>query len=122
MEASQANSPFRQGKVERRIGIIKHLLWISITDSKSASSKLQLHFLKAANICNSHPIGVHKEVPESGILQILMLNSLLLSRNNGNPGEKIDPELFGSKNHRLEILQTCQDWFWKGWYEEVTPK
>ena len=108
-KTSPANSPWRQGKVERRIGIIKLLLWISISNSKLAPNKLQLHFFEAVNIRNSRPIGVHKEVPESGILQMLTLNSLLLSRNNGNPGEKIDPELFGSKNRRLEIWQTCQD-------------
>ena len=29
--------------------------------------------------------------------------------------------MFGSKNQRLELVNSCQDYFWKQWCQEVTP-
>ena len=85
-------------------------------------SELQLYFMEAANVCNNRPLGIdrNKTIPESGVYKVLTPNSLLLSRNSGNPAE-MDTESFGSKNKRMELVKSCQDYFWKRWCQEVTP-
>merc|ERR1711905_81008 len=45
-EINPANSPWRQGKTERRIGVIKRLLKISVNDVKLTSMELQLFCLR----------------------------------------------------------------------------
>merc|ERR1712237_159100 len=86
-EISPANSPWRQGKTERRIGVIKRLLKISVNDVKLTSMELQLFLFEAANITNSRPISAAKRIPADGSYTILTPNDLLLGRAVGNPAE-----------------------------------
>ena len=51
-EVSPADSPWRQGKAERRVGIVKKLLTLSVGDSRLTPLELQTAFFEAANICN----------------------------------------------------------------------
>ena len=84
-EISPANSPWRQGKTKRRIGVIKRLLKISVNDEKLTSFELQLFLFEAANITNSRPISAAKRIPADGSYTILTPNDLLLGRAIGNP-------------------------------------
>ena len=55
-----ANSPWRQGKVESRIKIIKRLLKIAIGESKLTPLELQTAFFEVANLSKERPIRVHE--------------------------------------------------------------
>ena len=77
-EISPANSPWRQGKMERRIGVIKRLLKISMMDVKLTSMELQLFLFEAASITNSRPVSVVKRIPADGSYSILTPNDLIL--------------------------------------------
>ena len=77
-EISPANSPWRQGKTERRIGVVKRLLKISMMDVKLTSMELQLFLFEAANITNSRPVSVVKSIPADGSYSILTPNDLIL--------------------------------------------
>ena len=54
---SPADSPWRQGKVERRIGYVKRLLKLSVGDTKLTPLELQTCLMQVANICNERPLG-----------------------------------------------------------------
>ena len=76
-EISPANSPWRQGKTERRIGVIKRLLKISVNNVKLTTMELQLFLYEAPNITNSRPISAEKRIPADGSYNILTPNDLL---------------------------------------------
>ena len=84
-EISPANSPWRQGKTERRIGAVKRLLKISVNDVKLTARELQLFLYKAANISNCRPVSVQKRIPADGTYRILTPNDLIMGRSSGKP-------------------------------------
>ena len=86
-EISPANSPWRQGKTERRVGVIKRLLKVSVNDVRLTSMELQLFLYEAANISNCQPISVTKAIPTDGSYSILTPNDLILGRLSGKPAE-----------------------------------
>merc|ERR1712237_104536 len=120
-EISPANSPWRQGKTERRIGVRKRLLKISVNNVKLTTMELQLFLHEAANITNSRPISAEKRVPADSSHNILTPNDLLLGRAKGNPA--VDSEIVdnSSKNQRAQLVQEVTDHFWHRWASEVTP-
>ena len=120
-EISPANSPWRQGKTERRIGVIKRLLKISVNDVKLTTMELQLFLYEAANITNSRPISAAKRIPADGSYNILTPNNLLLGRAIGNPAEDDGNVDSSSKSQRAQLVQEVADHFWQRWAAEVTP-
>ena len=120
-EISPANSPWRQGKTKRRIGVIKRLLKISVNDVKLTSMELQLFLFEAANITNSRPISVVKRIPADGSYSILTPNDLILGRATGKPAEDDGNVDTSSKSQRAQLVQDVADHYWKRWASEVTP-
>ena len=55
-DVSPADSPWRQGKAERRIGVVKKLLSLSLGDTRVSPVELQTVLFECANICNERPI------------------------------------------------------------------
>ena len=59
-EISPPDSPWRQGKAERRAVIVKKLLKLSIGDSRLTPVELQTALMEVANMCIERPIGLSK--------------------------------------------------------------
>ena len=120
-EVSPADSPWRQGKVERRIGVIKRLIRIAIGDSKLSPLEMQTVLFEAANLCNERPLGVNKKVQADGTYTVLTPNCLLMGRATNGP---ITDAFLGSKlkhSQRFELVQSITKHFWDRWSVEVTP-
>ena len=117
---SPANSPWRQGKAERKIAIVKRLLSTSIGESRLTPVELQTVLLETANICNERPVG--SAVPRvDGSYLLVTPNQLLLGRSsNVLPDDTAMVErLSTSARYRMVHHATTQ--FWKRWSEEVSP-
>ena len=69
-ETSPAELPWWQGKCERRIGVIKRLVKVSVCDCKLSPIEFQTLLFKAANLCNKRPIGMNKQVQSYGTYQV----------------------------------------------------
>ena len=118
---SPADSPWRQGKAERRIGVVKKLLRLSIGDTRLTPLELQTIFFETANICNERPIGLAK--PRSdGSYEVLTPNHLLLGRSsNILPDDaELSDDLPGPARYRLVHHVTTA--FWQKWSNEVAPR
>ena len=118
---SPANSPWRQGKTERRIGVIKRLLKISMNDVWLMTLELQLFLMEAANITNCRPISIQKRIPADGSYKILTPNDLILGRASGKPVVDDGTVDFGKKSKRAQLVAEVTDHFWKRWASEAAP-
>ena len=117
---SPANSPWRQGKAERRIAIIKRLLTLSIGDSRVTPLELQTILMEAANICNERPIGLSQPRAD-GTYDLITPNQLLLGRSlNILPDDTPIVENMNMKE-RYRLIHHVTSNFWKRWSEEVSP-
>ncbi len=117
---SPANSPWRQGKAERRISIIKRLITLSIGDSRVTPLELQTILMEAANICNERPIGLSQPRAD-GTYEIITPNQLLLGRSlNILPDDSPIVENMNMKE-RYRLIHHVTSNFWKRWSEEVSP-
>ena len=112
-EISPANSPWRQGKTERCIGVIKRLLKVSVNDIRLTSMELQLFLYEAANITNCRPISVTKTIPADGSYSILTPNDLILGRSTGKPAEDDGKMDESSKSQRAQLIQEVTDHYWR---------
>ena len=79
-EVSPTYSPWRQGKAERRIGVVKKLLTLSLGDTRVTPIELQTILFECANICNERPIGMSKP-REDGSYSLITPNQLLHGRS-----------------------------------------
>ena len=84
-EISLANSSWRQGKRERRIGVIKRLIKIVVRDSKLSPLELQTLLFESANLGNERPFGINKKVQSDGTYQVLTPNCLLIGQAKNRP-------------------------------------
>ena len=118
---SPPDSPWRQGKAERRIGVVKDLLRLSIGDTRVTPLELQTIFMEISNICNERPIGVSKPRAD-GTYTVLTPNHLLLGRSsNILPDDaQLSEDLHYSSRYRLVNHVTTV--FWKKWCAEVAPR
>ena len=119
---SPGNSPWRQGRTEVRIKIIKRLLKIAVGPVKLSPTELQTALYEIADLCNNRPIGVNKTPRADGSFDVLTPNCLLLGRaiNVVPDDSKLAKDLKHSERYQL-ILQVTND-FWKRWTSEVTPE
>ena len=72
-----ADSPWRQGKVERLIAIVKRNIKQSIGDTRVTPVELQIMLMEIANICNERPLGLSKP-RDDGSYTLLTPNHLLM--------------------------------------------
>ena len=119
-DISPADSPWRQGKAERRIAIVKKLITLSVGDSRLSPLELQTVLLEVANICNERPIGVTKP-REDGTYALITPNQILLGRSlNVLPDDtNLTENLPTCSGYRLVNHVTTT--FWKRWSNEVSP-
>lgn len=120
-EISPADSPWRQGKAERRIGVVKRLIQLSVGDTRLTPLELQTALMECANICNERPLGLHKKPREDGTFEVLTPNQLLMG-NSENPlpdDTHITDSL--SVKDRYRVINHMTNNFWKKWCMLVSP-
>ena len=119
-KVSPPDSPWRQGKAERRIGIVKKLLRHSVGDSRLTVVELQTAFYEVANICNERPMGLSKP-REDGCYDVITPNQLLMGRSSNILPD--DTEIAESlpMNARYRLVKHVTDMFWQRWSSSVSP-
>ena len=119
-DVSPADSPWRQGKAERRIALVKKLLTLSIGDTRVTPVELQTIMMECANICNERPMGMSKP-REDGSYMLITPNQLLFGRSsNVLPDDaQLSEDLPMASRYR--IVQHVTTSFWNRWANEVTP-
>lgn len=119
-EISPPDSPWRQGKAERRIAIVKRLLRRAVGDSRVTPIELQTILMEIANICNERPIGLSKP-REDGSYVLITPNQLLMGRSNSilPDDSNLVSELPVTSRYRLVHHVTTS--FWKMWCSHVSP-
>ena len=115
---SPPDSPWRQGKAERRIGVIKDLLRVSVGDTRVTPLELQTIFMEISNICNERPIGVSKPRAD-GTYTVITPNHLLLGRSSNilPDDSQLSDDLHYTSRYRLVNHVTTV--FWQKWCAEV---
>ena len=117
---SPADSPWRQGKAERRIGVVKKLLRLSIGDSILTPVELQTTFFEISNICNERPLGLSKP-REDGSYVLITPNQLMLGRSsNIVPDDANIAENLPFRD-RYRMVKHVSDAFWHRWCTYVSP-
>ena len=103
-EISPADSPWRQGKVERRIRVIKMLIRVAVGESKLSLLEMQTVIFEAANLLNERPLGVSKKVQADETYLILMPNCLLMRRATNRPISDVFMESKLTKSQRFKLV------------------
>ena len=117
---SPADSPWRQGKAERRIAIVKRCLVLALGGARVTPIELQTVMMEIANICNERPIGVSKPRAD-GSYAIITPNHLLLGRSrNILPDDTPIVENMPMRE-RYRLVHEITSSFWKQWSAEVSP-
>ena len=117
---SPPDSPWRQGKAERRIGIVKKLIRLSVGDSRLTPLELQTILYEISNICNERPLGLSKP-REDGSYELITPNQLLLGRSsNILPDDTDIAESLGITS-RYRLVKHVSDAFWHQWSAYVSP-
>ena len=117
---SPPDSPWRQGKVERRIAIVKRLLKFSVGDSRVTPVELQTILFETANMCNERPLGL-SQPREDGTYDLITPNNLLLGRS-----QNILPDDAGLSDSlpvssRYRLVRHVTTVFWQQWSQQVSP-
>lgn len=117
---SPPDSPWRQGRAERRIAIVKRLLRLSIGDSVLTPVELQTVFMETANICNERPIGLSKP-RDDGTYSLITPNQLLMGRSGNILPDDTDLAMNLPMSSRYRLVNHVTSSFWKKWSTEVSP-
>ena len=119
-EISPPDSPWRQGKAERRIAVVKKLLKLSVGDSRLTPVELQTILFEISNICNERPIGLSKPRAD-GSYVIITPNQLLLGRSNSILPDDAQLASDMPVTHRYRLVNHVTTAFWKRWCSQVSP-
>ena len=119
-DVSPADSPWRQGKAERRIGVVKRLLKLSIDDTRVTPVELQTILFECANICNERPIGMSKP-REDGSYSLITPNQLIHGRSINDLPDDVELADELAVKSRYRIIQHVTTSFWNRWSSEVSP-
>ena len=119
-EISPPDSPWRQGKAERRIAVVKKLLKLSVGDSRLTPLELQTILFEIGNICNERPIGLSKPRAD-GSYVIITPNQLLLGRSNSILPDDAKLASDMPVTHRYRLVNHVTTAFWKRWCSHVSP-
>ena len=120
-DISPADSPWRQGKAERCIGIVKKLLTLSIGDSRLTTLELQTAFFEAANICNERPLGLNLKPRDDGCYTLITPNELMIGRLGNKVPDDIELIEDRPMKCRYRMVQHVSTVFWEKWSSMVTP-
>ena len=119
-EISPADSPWRQGKAERRVGIVKRLVKLSVGDTRLTPLELQTALMEIADQCNERPLG--GVLPrEDGTFEVVTPNHLLTGRS-GNVSPD-DSKIIGNlpMAARYRVVSHVASSFWQRWCTYVGP-
>ena len=119
-EISPADSPWRQGKAERLISIVKRLVKLSVGDTKLTSLELQTALMEIADLCNERPLG--GVLPrEDGTFEVVTPNQLLLGRSGNAVPD--DSTVLGNlpMTARYRAVSHVSTSFWHRWCTFVGP-
>ena len=117
---SPADSPWRQGKAERRIALIKKQLALSIGDTRVTPLELQTTLMEIANMCNERPIGLSRPRAD-GTYEIITPNQLLLGRSINILPDNTPIVENMPVAARFRLVHLISTNFWKRWSAEVSP-
>lgn len=117
---SPPDSPWRQGRAERRIAIVKRLLRLSIGDSILTPVELQTVLYETANICNERPIGLSRP-RDDGSYSLITPNHLLLGRSSNILPDDTDLATNLPMSARYRLVNHVTSCFWRKWSSEVSP-
>ena len=119
-EISPADSPWRQGKAERRIAVVKRLIKLSVGDTRLSPVELQTSLMEIANICNERPIGLSKP-RDDGTYVVLTPNQLLTGRSGNflpDDSHVVDNLPIAARYRQINHVTTT---FWNKWSVLVCP-
>ena len=119
-EISPPDSPWRQGKAERRIAIVKKLLKLAVGDTRVSPVELQTILMEVANMCNERPIGLSKPRAD-GSYVLVTPNQLLLGRSSSvlPDDAQLASDMPVASRYRLVNHVTTS--FWGMWSSFVSP-
>ena len=119
-EVSPPDSPWRQGKAERRIAMVKKLLRLAIGDSCPSPLELQTVLMEVANMCNERPIGLSP--PRSdGSYTLITPNHLLMGRSTSVLPDDTQLASEMPMKSRYRMINHLTTSFWKMWCSSVSP-
>ena len=121
-EISPSNSPWRQGRSEVRIKILKRLLTMSVGSTRLTPVELQTALYECANLTNERPIGVNGTPKADGTFKVLTPNCLLMGRSMNTTPDDSELGAFLKPSDRYHVVQQVTEEFWKRWSQEVTPE
>ena len=117
---SPADSPWRQGKAERRIAIVKKLLSLSIGDTRVTPLELQTCLMEIANMCNERPIGL-SDPRADGSYELITPNQLLIGRSINVLPDNTEVVENMPMSARFRLVHHVATQFWQRWSTEVSP-
>ena len=118
---SPPDSPWRQGKAERRIGIVKRLLKLSVGDSRLTPLELQTSLFEIADICNQRPLGLYAKPREDGTFDVITPNNLLHGRSGNFVPDDAEIVAGLPMAARYRLVHHVTNAFWKKWSDVVSP-
>ena len=120
-EISPADSPWRQGKAERRIGVVKRLMKLSIGDTRMSPLELQTALFEIADICNQRPLGGLSKPRDDGTYAVITPNELIKPPGDDFPDDTpIVDNLTVADRYR--VVNHVAKSFWQKWCVLVGPK
>ena len=121
-EISPSNSPWRQGRSEVRIKVLKRLITAAMGSNRVTPVELQTILYECANLCNERPIGVNKSPRADGSFEVLTPNCLLMGRSLNRAPTDAELASHLKTSDRYHLIQQVTDDFWRRWCCEVTPE
>ena len=115
------DSPWRQGKAERRVGIVKRLLKFSVGDTRLSPMELQTAFFQIADICNQRPIGLNQKPREDGTFDVITPNDLLHGRSGHPVPDDANIAADLPVTARYRSVHHVTNAFWKKWSNIASP-
>ena len=119
-EISPADSPWRQGKAERRIAVVKRLVKLSVGDTRLTPLELQTALFEIADICNQRPIGGLSKPRDDGTYAVITPNELIKPPGDVFPDDTpiVDNLTMAARYRVVSHVAKC---FWQKWCVLVGP-
>ena len=121
-EINPANGPWRQGRAEVRIKVLKKLITVSVGSCRLTPTELQTVLFEVSNLSNERPIGINKTPKADGAFKVLTPNCLLMGRSLNSVPDDSELANHMKKSDRYQLISQVTSEFWDRWSQEVTPE